>query len=135
VVGLLGRSSPSPFFDAAFLQGLREAGYVERHNVLIEPRWARGAYERLRGLAAELVSLRVDVIITIGTPATHAAKIASVKPTPHIPVVFTMGSDPVAEGFVASFNQPAGNMTGISCVRFVFGVAAASRNTRLQVAR
>jgi ABC-type uncharacterized transport system substrate-binding protein len=114
VVGLLGSSAPSPFFDGATLQGLREAGYVERQNVLIEPRWARGAYERLPHLAGELAALRVDVMVTIGTPATRAAKAASAGVTPPVPVVFTLGSDPVAEGFVASFNQPGGNMTGIS---------------------
>jgi putative ABC transport system substrate-binding protein len=114
VIGLLGGSSPSPFYDAAFLQGLREAGYVERQNVMLETRWARGAYTRLPDLAAELVAMRVDIVVAFGTPATQAAKVASMKPVPPVPVVFAMGSDPVAEGFVASLNQPGGNMTGVT---------------------
>jgi putative ABC transport system substrate-binding protein len=116
LVGLLGGASPSPFFETAFLQGLREAGYVERQNVLIEYRWARGAYERLPALAAEFVALRVDVIATFGTPAAHAAKSASLKVSPPIPVVFAMGSDPVAEGLVASLHRPGGNMTGVTSI-------------------
>ena len=87
VIGYLHSASPWQFTDA-FMQGLREAGYVEHHNVIIEYRWARGAYERLPALAGELVALPVDVIAALGTPAMHAAKAASVKPTPPIPVVF-----------------------------------------------
>jgi ABC-type uncharacterized transport system substrate-binding protein len=116
VIGVLGGASSSPFFDAAFLQGLREAGFVERQNVSIEYRWAQGAYERLPTLAAELASLPVDVLATFGTPAAHAAKAASLKFTPAVPVVFAMGSDPVAEGFVASLNRPGGNVTGVTSV-------------------
>jgi len=115
VVGFLSGASPS-LLVAAFLQGLREAGFVEHQNVLIEYRYARGAYERLPALAAELVALRVDLIIAAGTPAVRVAKTASVKPTPAIPVVFAMASDPVAEGFVASLNRPGGNMTGITSI-------------------
>jgi len=116
VVGLLGGASPSPFFETAFLQGLREAGYVERQHVLIEYRWARGAYQRLPDLAAELVTLRVDVIGTFGTPATHAARTASLTVSPPIPVVFAMGSDPEAEGLVASLSRPGGNITGVTTI-------------------
>ena len=115
VVGLLNSASPS-LLVAAFLQGLREAGYVENQNVLIEYRYARGAYERLPALAAELVDLRVDLIAAGGTPAARVAKNVSVRPTPPIPVVFAMASDPVAEGFVASLNRPGGNMTGITSI-------------------
>jgi putative tryptophan/tyrosine transport system substrate-binding protein len=115
VIGLLDSASPS-LRAAAFLQGLREAGYVEHQNVLIEYRYARGAYERLPAFAAELVDLHVDLIAAAGTPAVRAAKTASIKPTPAIPVVFAMASDPVAEGFVASLNRPAGNMTGITSI-------------------
>ncbi len=115
VVGLLNSASPS-LLVAAFLQGLREAGYVENQNVLIEYRYARGAYERLPALAAELVDLRVDLIAAGGTPAARVAKNVSVMPTPPIPVVFAMASDPVAEGFVASLNRPGGNMTGITSI-------------------
>jgi putative ABC transport system substrate-binding protein len=115
VIGLLDSASPSPR-TAAFLQGLREMGYVEHQNVLIEYRYARGAYERLPILAAELVDLRVDLIFAAGTPAVRVAKTASIKPTLAIPVVFAMASDPVAEGFVASLNRPGGNMTGITSI-------------------
>ena len=115
VVGFLSGASAS-LLVAAFLQGLREAGFVEHQNVMIEYRYARGAYERLPALAAELVALRVDLIIAAGTPAVRVAKTASVKPTPAIPVVFAMASDPVAEGFVASLNRPGGNMTGITSI-------------------
>jgi putative ABC transport system substrate-binding protein len=115
VVGVLNGASPSPFV-AAFLQGLREAGFVEHQNILIEYRYARGAYERLPALAAELVALRVDLILAAGTPAVRVAKTASVKSLPAIPVVFAMASDPVAEGFVASLSRPGGNMTGITSI-------------------
>ena len=77
VVGVLNGASPSPLV-AAFLQGLREAGFVDHQNVLIEYRYARGTYERLPALAAELVALRVDLILAAGTPAVRVAKTASV---------------------------------------------------------
>src|SRR5262245_42002528 len=115
VIGVLASASPS-LFVAAFVQGLREAGHVENQNVLIEYRYAMGAYERLPALAAELVGLRVDLIFAGGTPAARVAKIASAKSTPAVPVVFAMASDPVAEGFVASLNRPGGNMTGITSI-------------------
>ena len=115
VIGSLNSASPS-LLVAAFVQGLREAGYVENQNLLIEYRYAKGAYERLPALAAELVDLRVNLIHAAGTPAVGVAKTASVKPTPAIPVVFSMASDPVAEGFVASLNRPGGNMTGITSI-------------------
>jgi putative tryptophan/tyrosine transport system substrate-binding protein len=83
---------------------------------MIEYRYAMGAYERLPALATELVDLRVDLIHAAGTPAVRVAKTASVKPTPPIPVIFSMASDPVAEGFVASLNRPGGNMTGITSI-------------------
>jgi putative ABC transport system substrate-binding protein len=115
VIGFLSGASPS-LLGPAFVQGLREAGYVENQNVMIEYRYAKGAYERLPALAAELVDLRVDLIHAAGTPAVRVAKTASVRPTPAIPVVFSMASDPVVEGFVASLNRPGGNMTGITSI-------------------
>jgi len=115
VVGVLNGASPSALI-AAFLQGLREAGFVEHQNVVIEYRYARGDYERLPALAADLVALRVNLIIAAGTPAVRVAKTASVKAMPAIPVVFAMASDPVAERFVASLSQPGGNMTGITSI-------------------
>jgi putative ABC transport system substrate-binding protein len=115
-IGFLHAASPSQFSDAAFRQGLREAGFVEGQSVLIEYRWARGAYERLPALAAELIDLRVDLLAAFGTPAVHVAKTASMKTAHPIPVVFAMGSDPVAEGFVESLSRPGGNITGTTSI-------------------
>ena len=115
VIGFLSGASPS-LLVTAFLQGLQEAGYTEQQNVRIEYRFAKGAYQQLPALAGELVDMRVDLIVAAGTPAVRVAKTASTRPTPAIPVVFAMASDPVAEGFVASFNRPGGNMTGITSI-------------------
>jgi len=94
----------------AFLQGLRDLGYVEGRNVVIEYRSAEGKLERLPALAAELVVLKVDVIVAATTPAALAAKQA----TRAIPIVFPAVSDPVATGLVTSFARPGGNVTGLS---------------------
>ena len=94
----------------AFLQGLRDLGYVEGRNVVIEYRTADGQLERLPALATELVSLKVDVIVTQSTVAALAAKQA----TRTIPIVFGAVSDPVATGLVASFARPGENVTGSS---------------------
>ena len=110
VVGVLGGASTQ--FRDALAQGLKETGYIEGHNVRIEYRWAEGAYDRLPGMADELVNLRAKVLATLGGAAAHAAKSASVKVSPAVPVVFALGGDPVAEGLVASLNRPGGNMTG-----------------------
>jgi putative tryptophan/tyrosine transport system substrate-binding protein len=95
---------------AAFRQGLREIGYVEGENILIEDRYAEGKFDRLPALAAELVRLKVDVIITAGPPVTRAVKEA----TATIPVVMAQDGDPVGNGFVASLARPGGNITGMS---------------------
>ena len=100
------------FLDEAFRQGLRELGYVEGQNIAIEHRAAEWKYERLPGLAAELVRLKVDVIVAASGPATEAAKQA----TRTIPIVFTVSGDPVAEGFVASLARPGGNLTGLATI-------------------
>jgi putative tryptophan/tyrosine transport system substrate-binding protein len=114
VVGVLGSSSAQ--FKDAFVRGLSEAGYVEGQNVRVEYRWAAGAYDRLSAMADELVNLRVNVIATFGAAAAPVAKAASTKVSPPIPVVFVLGSDPVAEGLVASLNRPGGNVTGSTTI-------------------
>ncbi len=116
VIGILHSGAPSQFIDGAFRQGLQEAGFVEGQNLIVEPRFARGAYERLPALAEELVRLRVNVLAVFGTPAVRIAKSASLKSAPPIPVVFAMGSDPVAEGLVEGLNRPGGHMTGITSI-------------------
>jgi putative ABC transport system substrate-binding protein len=93
-----------------FLQRLRELGWVEGRNVAIEYRWAEGRNERYAEIAAELVTLNVDVILTLGTAAVFAAK----RATSVIPIVFTAAGDPVGTGLVASLARPGGNVTGLS---------------------
>jgi putative tryptophan/tyrosine transport system substrate-binding protein len=94
----------------AFLKRMRELGYVEGKNLVVEWRFADGKLERLPGLAAELVQLKVDVIVTGGSPAISAAQ----KATSTIPIVMTPAGDPVGSGFVKSLARPGGNITGLS---------------------
>jgi putative ABC transport system substrate-binding protein len=101
--------SPSSAWIEAFRQGLRELGYVEGQNIAIEYRWAEGKADRLPDLAAELVRLKVDVIVVVG-PAAAAAK----KATKTIPIVTASAADPVASGLVDSLARPGGNITGLS---------------------
>src|SRR3989454_8025691 len=100
----------NPHIREAFLQGLRDLGYVEGSNVVIEYRDAEGKFERLPALAAELVALKVDVIVAGGTPLILAAKQA----TRTLPIVFAAASDPVTDGLVTSLARPGGNVTGLS---------------------
>jgi putative ABC transport system substrate-binding protein len=113
VVGFLSAFSPgpNPLGTGPYAQGLKETGYTYGQNVAIEYRWAEGNYDRLPTLAADLVSLTVDVIITDGgTPAALAAK----RATSTIPIVFTTVSDPIGVGLVAGLARPGGNATGFS---------------------
>jgi putative ABC transport system substrate-binding protein len=111
-VGFLSPSSASlsSSYTNAFVKGMRELGYVEGKNLMTEWRFADGMLERLPGLAAELVQLKVDVIVTAGSPAISAAQ----KATTTIPVVMTSAGDPVGSGFVNSLARPGGNITGLS---------------------
>ena len=111
-IGFLEASSPSAIAARieAFRQGLRELGYVEGKNVAIEYRYAEGNFDRLPALAAELVRLNVNVIVTGGPTAIPAAKAA----TTVIPIVMAFDTDPVGSGFAASLAKPGGNITGLS---------------------
>jgi putative tryptophan/tyrosine transport system substrate-binding protein len=107
-----GRPSSSPNLLAAFKQGLRDLGYVEGKNFVIESRYAEGKEERLPQLAEELVRSGVDVIFAIGPPQALAAS----KATDKIPIVFVGGGDPVEMGLVKSLARPGGNLTGLTFV-------------------
>jgi putative tryptophan/tyrosine transport system substrate-binding protein len=111
-IGLLTTGFPDslPHLIAAFKEGLRDHGYVEGQNVVLEIRYAEGKDERLPSLAGELVGLKVDVIVAIPNPAIEALK----QTTQMIPIVMPIGSDPVGVGFVASLARPGGNITGLS---------------------
>src|SRR5262245_20547856 len=113
VIGFLSGRSPSESasVEAAFREGLKEAGYIEGQNLHVAFRWADGQFARLPSLAEALVDLRVAVIVAVGgVNAAFAAKSA----TATIPIVFVVGVDPVANGLVTSLNRPAGNITGMT---------------------
>jgi putative tryptophan/tyrosine transport system substrate-binding protein len=113
-IGFLGGASASSYAPRidAFRQGLNKLGYIEGKNITIEYRYADGKEDRLPVLAAELVGLNVDVIVTSGPQATRPAKEA----TATIPIVMAFDSDPVGNGFVASLARPGGNITGLSAL-------------------
>jgi ABC-type uncharacterized transport system substrate-binding protein len=125
VIGFLHQGSPQPSAHLidAFRLGLREAGYVEGRNVVLEFRWANGEYDQLPALAADLVRRQPSVITAALLPAARAAKAA----TATIPIVFVTGSDPIESGLVTSFNRPAENVTGVS----LFSVVLAAKRLEL----
>ena len=109
-IGLLAPGSLEPPRITAFVQRLRQLGWIEGQTVAIEYRWAEGQYDRFAEIAAEFVRLKVDVIVTAGTAPVLAAKQA----TSSIPIVFAVSGDPVGSGLVASLARPGGNVTGLS---------------------
>jgi len=111
-IGFLGPQTATAhsWWTAAFVQRLRELGWIEGRTVAIEYRWAEGRSERYSGIVAEFVQLKVDVIVTQGTPIVIAAKQA----TSLIPIVFASAGDPVGTGLVTSLARPGGNVTGLS---------------------
>jgi putative ABC transport system substrate-binding protein len=111
-IGFLGQSTRSATSEwtAAFVQRLRELGWIDGRNVAIEYRWGEGRNERFAEIAAEFVRLKVDVLVTAGTPQVLAAKQA----TSVIPIVFAVAGDPVGTGLVASLARPGGNVTGLA---------------------
>ena len=124
VVGMLSASSAaSAIYLAGFREGLRDAGYIEGQNVVIEFQWAEGHYDRLPVLAAELVRRPAAIIVASGLPSVFAAKAA----TSTIPIVFNSAGDPVQLGIVASLNRPGGNITGVN----FFAVELASKRLEL----
>jgi ABC-type uncharacterized transport system substrate-binding protein len=112
IIGYLGQSTLAVESQrvAGLLQGLRELGWTEGRTVAIEYRWGEGRIERAAEIATEFVRLKVDVIVTAGTPQTIAARQA----TSHIPIVFASAGDPVGSGLVATLARPGGNVTGLS---------------------
>ena len=119
VIGLLGSTSSDGFpgTKAAFIEGLKDTGFIEGNNLSIEWRWAEGQYNRLPSLAGELISRGVAVIVALDAPASFAAKAA----TKTIPIVFLTGADPVKTGLVDSFSRPGGNLTGVSVLISILG--------------
>jgi len=111
MIGFLGPASASAMsaWTAAFVQRLRELGWIEGRTIRIEYRWGDGRADRLPGIAAEFVRLKVDVIVTTGTPVPILKEATST-----IPIVFTIANDPVGAGLVGSLSRPGGNVTGLS---------------------
>jgi putative tryptophan/tyrosine transport system substrate-binding protein len=111
IIGFLGPGTPSAWsaWTAAFVQRLRELGWIEGRTVAIEYRWAEGSTERFGEIAAEFVRLKVDVIVTVGGAVLAAREVTSV-----IPIVFAAANDPVGTGLVPSLARPGGNVTGLS---------------------
>jgi putative tryptophan/tyrosine transport system substrate-binding protein len=102
--------APLPHNLEAFRQGLRELGYIEEKNIIIEYRYAEGRFERLPALAEELVRLKIEIIVADTSTSARAAK----KATSTIPIVLAQGSDPIQSGLVVSLARPGGNVTGLT---------------------
>ena len=113
-IGFLGNSTPAleENLVGSFREGLRDLGYVEGKNILVEYRWAEGNYDRFPALIGELVAQKVDIIVTAGTPASLAVK----KAAPSIPLVMAAVGDPIGTGLIESLAQPGGNITGLSAI-------------------
>jgi len=113
-IGFMGNSTAALEANLvdAFREGLRELGYEEGRNIVIEYRWADGEYERFSTLVAELIAARVDLIVTAGTPAALAVK----KATTTVPIIMAAVGDPVGTGLVPSLARPGGNLTGLSAI-------------------
>jgi putative ABC transport system substrate-binding protein len=113
VIGVLGAVAPEPWAAnmAAMFQALKDAGYVEGQNLRVEQRWARGQLDQIPALLADLIGRRVSVLVTTGGTA---AAIAAKNTGTTIPIVFTLGTDPVEDGLVASLNRPGSNITGVT---------------------
>ncbi|MBI1964608.1 MAG: ABC transporter substrate-binding protein, partial [Candidatus Rokubacteria bacterium] len=126
-IGFLGNSTAALEANLVgpFREGLRDLGYVEGQSILIEYRWAEGKYERFPALIAELVALKVDVIVTAGTPAALGVR----KATTSVPLVMVAVGDPVGTGLVASLARPGGNSTGLT------SIAAELEGKRLELLR
>ncbi len=124
VIGFLGSASAEPWAQlvAAFRAGLKERGYIDGQNVTLEFRWAEGRYEHLPTMAADLVRHKVAVLVSTGGVATIRAAMAA---TTTIPIVFTIGGDPMRLGLVASLSRPGGNVTGINLFTSDAGYEAA----------
>ena len=113
-IGFLGNSTPALEENLVrpFREGLRDLGYVEGKNILIEYRWAEGKYERFPELIAELINLKVEMIVIAGTPASLAVK----KATTSIPLIMIAVGDPVGSGLIAGLAHPGGNVTGLTSI-------------------
>ena len=113
-IGFMGNSTAALEANLvdAFREGLRELGYEEGRNIVIEYRWADGKYDQFPALVAELIAAKVDVIVTAGTPAALAVK----KATTTVPLIMVAVGDPVGTGLVPSLARPGGNLTGLSSV-------------------
>lgn len=116
-IGFLRTSAPPDAHIEAFRQGLKALGYIEGKNVAFEYRWAGGQVDRLPALAAELISLKVDIIVTDGAPAAGSARAA----TGTIAIVMATVGDPVASGLIASLARPGGNVTGLASMNVNLG--------------